>query len=287
MGKGAFKFGGKSGVLPEVRQIFKHPIKPVVRPANKNVGYADGVQHPKGTSREQPLPKVVNIETLIKGTMKEPENIPDLQKAGAVQKEKVSKAALRRKYYVDALHKEENRLDLQEKRQAQKVAADAKRKAESKYEMSQATKLTLPTISKLLEGPLMRERTEEEKEILAAKRKANRLQNELKGKENRAVDLLSLYYSAEKFITTEEELQYAVDAAFENQAIISDPEMANRSQNSLLKDAIFGTINGKPGLPDIEDEISGAAKDFREQLDELAKKEIAQKRDRELNNTVQ
>jgi hypothetical protein len=276
MPRGSAKFGGKSGVLPEVRQIFKQPIKPVVRPANPNVGYAEGVEHPEGISREQPLPTVRTVSGLIKDTVKDPKSIPDLITLNELQKEKVTKAALRRQYYVDSLKKEERRLSYTEQKKAQREAEEKRIKEESKYEMSESTKLTLPTISKLLEGPLMRERTEEEKQLLQAKREANRLDQELRGKENRADDLLDVYYAAENFIVTEEDLKAAIEDAFTTSSLstVFTGTHANRSHNPALLDALFGTIKSKPGLVEVEEQITGERADFQQRVADAWAQEI-------------
>ncbi|KAG7839504.1 hypothetical protein KL942_003115 [Ogataea angusta] len=52
MGKGAARFGGKSGFLPKPRDIFKQPYKQVVYQKEPDTGYADGILHPRGTTRD-------------------------------------------------------------------------------------------------------------------------------------------------------------------------------------------------------------------------------------------
>lgn len=285
MSKGSRLFGGKSGVLPEVRQIFKKPIKPVMRPANANTGYAEGVEHPKGSSREQPLPEVRSVGDLIKDTVKDPRSIPNLNVLNEQQKDKVTKAALRRQYYADSLKKEEKRLSYVEKKQLETEEQDRRIKEETKYEMSESTKLTLPTISKLLEGPLMRQRTEEETQILDAKRQANRLQNELRGKENRATDLLEVYYAAESFITTEADLMAKINDVFGDGAKHSVNQMTilQRDINPQLLDSLFGQIKKRPALVEVEELITGERLEFQEKVDELSRPVIEEQKNAALN----
>ena len=292
MTKGARVFGGKSGVLPEVRQIFKQPIKPVVRHANPNVGYAEGVEHPKGTSREQPLPEVRTVGDLIKDTMKNPKSVPQLSTLNEQQKEKVTKAALRRKYYADSLHREEKRLEYVEKRTIEREEEEKRIKENITYEESESARLTLPTINKLLEGPLMRERTEEEKQILQAKRQANRLQNELRGKENRATDLLELYYAADNFITTEADLKAAIEDAFGSKRISTEFQ-AQRSYSPKLLDALFGTIgatksgadsSSKPGLAQVEEQITGDRHEFEQRVADAHDRAVNKEREESLRD---
>lgn len=288
MPKGSAKFGGKSGVLPEARQIFKNPIKPVVRPANPNVGYAEGVAHPRGISREQPEAEVRTVQELIKSTIKHPGQVPDLATLNEQQKEKVTKAALRRQYYSDSLHKEEKKLSLNEKRRHEREEKEKTLKEESKYEMSESTKLTLPTINKLLEGPMMRQRTVEEQQILDAKRQANRLQNVLRGKENRATDLLELYYAAEHFITTEEDLKAAIKDAFDSERVeaYESNTLSNRSHNAKLLDALFGTINSHPGVVAVEEQITGERAEFEQRVAEASEKVLAEKKEQALSEAA-
>lgn len=268
MGKGAAKFGYKSGTLPVVRSILKKPIKPIVRPANPNVGYAEGVQHPRGTSREQPLPEIKTVEQLIQDTVKEPKEIPNLQTLTKIQKDKVTKAALRREYYIESLKAEESKLELNEQREHKRKEAEEIRRSEQVHEVSEATKLTLPTISNLLNGPLMRQRTQEEEDILQAKRKVNRLNNQLTGDSNRAVNLLELYYQAEDFIVTEEDLAKALDKTFDKtlSLIDADPDKSYRSHNHTFANALFGKINNKPSLAEVEEQLSGEKLEFEQQV---------------------
>lgn len=279
-------------MLPEVRQIFKQPIKPVVRHANPNVGYAEGVEHPKGTSREQPLPEVRTVGDLIKDTMKNPKSVPQLSTLNEQQKEKVTKAALRRKYYADSLHREEKRLEYVEKRTIEREEEEKRIKENITYEESESARLTLPTINKLLEGPLMRERTEEEKQILQAKRQANRLQNELRGKENRATDLLELYYAADNFITTEADLKAAIEDAFGAKRISTEFQ-AQRTYSPKLLDALFGTIgatksgadsSSKPGLAQVEEQITGDRHEFEQRVADAHDRAVNKEREESLRD---
>ncbi|KAH3672402.1 hypothetical protein WICMUC_004238 [Wickerhamomyces mucosus] len=280
MGKGAAKFGYKSGTLPEVRQIFKNPIKPIVRPKNPNTGYADGIQHPKGTSREQPLPTVKTVEELISKTVQEPKQIPDLTKLNEIQKEKVTKSTLRREYYRTILKKEESKLNKKEESQQKK---DLKSVNEKKSQNAESIELTLPTIESYLQGPIMRQRTPEETEILKAKREVNRLNTELIGKTNRATNLLELYYASEKFIINEKELEEAISVAFSSKHFnLPDPENRTVQHTSKFVDSLFNTIKGEPDLNQIHEKITGKADSFRQEVEKLAKEQHAKNIDQEL-----
>lgn len=286
MVKGPAKFGGKSGVLPVVREIFKKPIKPVVRVHDPNVGYAEGIPEPRGTSREQKLPEVLSVKELIKKTVPapkgEPKKLSTLQDA---QRQRLAKANLRRQYYISSLKKEQIRLDETAKKAIQKEEYLKRKEEENKVVESPAAKLTLPTISSYLKGPLMRPRTDQEKAVLLAKRRANRLNIELKIKTSRASNLLKLYYSAENFIINETDLEKAVEEAFlpgnEHIPILS-PDQMGRQYNETIGDALFGTIHNKPGLVEVEEQVNGGARIFKEQIEEAARQRLKEEREREL-----
>lgn len=290
MGKGALKFGGKSGVLPAVRQIFKQPIKPVERKIDPNVGYAENVLQPKGTSREQKLPPVYTVNDRIANTVKLPKKelaTGELESLNAKQREKIEKSQLRRRYFIESLTKEEQKLETDKiKEERIKALKEAKEKANIVEEIP-AAKLTLPTIAKYLDGPLMRNRTPEEKDLLNAKRKANRLNREYNTKLNAASNLLKLYYSAENFITTETDLKKAVEDAFKpgNEIIaLINPEQKTHNYNDKIGDALFGTMNARPGLPRIIEHMSGEHAEFHKKVQEADRLRKEQQRDEQLSN---
>lgn len=131
---------------------------------------------------------------------------------------------------------------------------------------------SLPTMQKILEQGLVRRRTPEEQELLKEQRKLNRRSKELHEKEMKAQKLLELYHSAAKFITTEEQLEEAIYRAFEVDAgkfesaqTSIETKLLSRSAGYLvgevnelkITDAVLGQINGKPGLEQIKDVLSG------------------------------
>lgn len=272
MGKGAAKFGYKSGTLPAVRDIFKKPIKPIVRPANPNVGYAEGIKEPRGVQREQPLPKVKSAQQLIHDTVKDPKRIPtNLAKLTEIQREKLTKASLRRDYFKSTLKNEQTRLEKLEAYQAQALK-ESKQEHDDLFKTTASTELALPTIDNYLNGPIMRQRTPEEEETLKAKKLANRLNHELVGKTNKATKLLSLYYASQSFILTEEELKQRVESVFAKANTANASNVAKYS--TKVTDSLFDTVNGgKPGLQQIQESINGKDLLFKEQLKKLAELE--------------
>lgn len=290
MGKGALKFGGKSGVLPVVRQIFKQPIEPVKREIDPNVGYAKNVLAPRGASREQkPLP-VYTVSDRIAKTVKAPKveyDPKEFETLDPKQKERVAKAQIRRKYYADSLKHEEQRLKTDKIKEEKLQKLKEAREQSNIVEETPAAKLTLPTIASYLDGPLMRQRTQEEKELLLAKRRANRLSIDFNHKLNSASKLLRLYYSAESFVTNEKDLHRAVEEAFTpgNEIIaLINPEQRTYDYNGKVGDALFGTLDNRPGLPRIFDQITGENAKLKERIDQAAKKRLAEQRDAELSN---
>ncbi|KAH3684290.1 hypothetical protein WICPIJ_004730 [Wickerhamomyces pijperi] len=274
MGKGAAKFGFKSGTLPAVRDIFKKPIKPVIRPANPNVGYSEGIKEPKGVQRQQPSPEIKTVQQLIKDSAKQPKVIPNLAKLNEHQREKISKATLRREYFQNSLKNEESRLEKLAQKKAQALESSSKKEHDDLFRTTESTELALPTIDKYLQGPIMRQRTAQEQDLLQAKRAANRMNHELIGQTNKASKLLALYYSTKEFILTEEELEQRINDAFAGK---SPHHSVKETNATLITDALFNTVNAHPGLQQIEDGINGRDLLFKEQLKKLAEVERIEK----------
>lgn len=288
MVKGPARFGGKSGVLPVVREIFKKPIKPVERVHDPNVGYAKGVPQPRGASRQQKLPEVYPVHELIKNTVPAPKGEPKkLSVLEEAQRLKLAKANLRREYYISSVKKEKTRLEVDAEKAKKRAEYIKQREEANKVVESPAAKLTLPSISSYLKGPLMRPRTPEEKALLQSKRKANRLSIELKIKAARASNLLQLYYSAEDFIITESELERAVEEAFlpgnEHIPILS-PDQMGRHFNETVGDSLFGTIRNKPGLVEVQEQVNSHAREFKMKVDAAASERLKEEREKELSS---
>lgn len=144
-------------------------------------------------------------------------------------------------------------------------------------------------------------RTPAEQELLRTQRKANYKHKELSEAENRSKLFLELYQSTENYITTEEGLEQALNRAFspaaqENRQIDSTlgrtsaafsrgiimgssadaDENSNINDNqtefltkSLFRDLYGVTANNKPGLPEVEDAISGVTTQNRKAFREL------------------
>lgn len=286
LSKRSAKYGGKSGILPEVRPIFRHnPIRPKLEheqnEENQESGFAEGVPLPqrKGfTFHRKPVERPVftvkerieRLESLNPPVTKD-ELTPDELWAN-------QRAAIRKEHLKDAYLREEKRLKrVDELKQKINEAEKAKNKTEQ-YEESRVAQLTLPTVDSYLEGPIMRPRTEEEQALVEERRILNRKTHELRVMESRVLDLLELYHAAAKFITTEEELESAIRDAFEvkvgrfeaSERLIEDKlfgyhnALAGAKNNEkLVRDAAFGEIDGQPGLETVRDTLSGETERLR------------------------
>lgn len=290
MKKRVLKYGGKSGLLPEVRPVFKrYPIRP---PSEKEQaafdkieqGYAEGVPVPKSKGLQisrKPIPKpVLTVDERIKMFIEDRRpKVEDESKLNEQEKWELKKDNIRREYLKEAYKREEERLSRLDELKAKKDASDAAAKSKKQHTGdSESTKLTLPTIDSYLQGSLMRNRTPNEEAILKEKRTLNRKTLELKEREKKANQLLELYHSAAKFITTEEELNDAVHQAFEVDVGRFDSNISaigeklrsggnvftNLDKNAnLLQNHALGQINGKPGLQAIKETISGRAQKLK------------------------
>lgn len=284
MGKRNLKFGGKSGILPKVRPVFKrNPVRPptafeLAEEAKIEQGYAEGVPLPQKTGitfhRKPVRPEVITVEERIKRNIeaREPANV-DESKLTQDEIWQLKRDEIRRLHLKEAYLTEARRLErIEELKAAQREAAEVTQKTDQQYEESQATKLTMPTIESYLKGPLMRERTAEEKALVHEQRLLNRKTRELETSENNATNLLELYHAAAKFITTEEELELAIHDAFEvdvskfetNQMVIANKlagyqqAFANiDSSEALVTNQAYGELNGQPGLPLVKDTVDG------------------------------
>lgn len=274
MGKGAVKFGGKSGYLPKPRAIFKTPIYEIEKLAKTqlNTGYLEGVKHPKGTSREQKPLKFVSLQERIELTAREPQkqySAEDRLKLPLEQQIRLQNSDLRRNYLRESYLKEAERikesqlLDERHKEEARKLLEQRI----LDHEESQAFKLTIPSIEQYLTGPIMRQRTAEEKQALQQKRTANRLHHELISQQEKLVALLELYNSAASFITTEEQLNKLITQAFDKPSDdLKNSEIFNSVEDNMLSnlDALIrssllgNTANDEgPSLRSIQESLNG------------------------------
>lgn len=284
MGKNVLKYGGKSGLLPKVKPIFKRPIRPpteyeLAQEETHETGYAEGVPLPiiKGQtiSRHQKPKKVVTVAERIQQikfpglTLKEMNELPS-EERDAYRRE-FYKAQFLKESYLE----EEKRLqkidELKQKIHEKNMKLSEEAHEEEVLEHDKSVK-GLPTMQALLDDGLIRRRTPEEAELLKQQRILNRKTNELQHKERQAEKLLELYHAASKFITTEKQLEEAIHKAFEvdvgvfegNQTTI-EAKLANKllgymaaeANESLIADAILGEINGKPGLKQVKQVLDG------------------------------
>lgn len=289
MGKGALKYGGKSGILPVVRPVFKkNPIRPktpyeIEEQAKLEQGFAEGIPLPKKkgfTFERYPSDKpIITIEERISKVI-EPVNTfeRDFDKLTQDQIWQTKRNEIRKNFLKEAYISEAERLAKLEKLKMKNIEAQRAKEQVHHYEESEATRLTLPSIQNYLDGPIMRPRTEEEKEIMKEQRIYNRKSLELKQQEEKANDLLDLYHAAANFITTEEELEQAIIDAFEvnfnkfdtAQSSIESKlnplasQFANIDINEqLITDTALGELNGKPGLQVVQDTLNGELEKLR------------------------
>ncbi|GME83865.1 unnamed protein product [Ambrosiozyma monospora] len=274
MGRGALRFGGKSGVLPKPREIFKQPYKHQVYKQPTDTGYADGILHPKGTSRDYVPPKVFTPERRLKLSAKQPSKQyteSELKAMPAQQRFNIESAEMRRQYLKESYEAEVNRLERKEQKLKEKEEEQREIQREAKkHEQTRAELYTMSTVDSYLKGPFMRERTPEEKLLLQQKREANRLQQELKVKTERAVKLMELYNASASFAITEEKLNLMVDEAFSDRKLSEMEKVSASTPNRLdpmpsefefetnLKDAILGNANKGPSFEVVEDTLLGA-----------------------------
>lgn len=294
MGKGVIKYGGKSGLLPKPKEIFKQPYKHQVYKKSGDSGYAEGILHPKNITRDYILPKVSTPEQLLKKSAHEPVkkySSEEISKMPILQQFKIKNAEMRRQYLKESYQTEVKRLERVDQFEEQKKLEEEKIKAEkAQHTQSRAEFYTSPTIESYLEGPLVRPRTDEENEVLRLKRESNRLQTKFNIDSAKASNLLELYNGAVNFAITEEKLEKMVDAAFDSKAddtwkqiTASNPSKISAVKNfgrfnDELVDIVVDNVNNGPGYNSVEDYLSGFTDDIY-QLAEQIKKE---KNDKEL-----
>ncbi|CAI4936726.1 ANL_collapsed_G0051210.mRNA.1.CDS.1 [Saccharomyces cerevisiae] len=227
MGKGAAKYGFKSGVLPTTRSILKSPttkqtdiINKVKSPKPKGVlgiGYAKGVKHPKGSHRLSPKVNFIDVDNLIAKTVAEPQSIKSSN--GSAQKVRLQKAELRRKFLIEAFRKEEARL-LHKHEYLQKRTKELEKAKElelEKLNKEKSSDLTIMTLDKMMSQPLLRNRSPEESELLKLKRNYNRSLLNFQAHKKKLNELLNLYHVANEFIVTESQLLKKIDKVFNDE----------------------------------------------------------------------
>ncbi|CAN3377428.1 hypothetical protein DIURU_003330 [Diutina rugosa] len=287
--KRTIPFGGKSGILPKQRPVFKRfPIRPpteaeIAEEAKHEQGYK-GVPVPKRRGfkfEESPSSKpVLTVEERIKRFIDDraPTNV-DESKLSQDELWALKRDEIRRQHLKDAYVKEAERLQKLDSRKERLAKEKAAKAQENQHvEDSSSVNVNLPTISQYLKGPLMRQRTPEEKEILQSQRTLNRNVDELAVKEAKATSLLDLYHAAGNFITTEEELAKAIEEKFfveiDHENRVSNIKTALKKAKStgkgsmdvnhqLVTDAAMGTINGQPGLDEIKLALSGEGEQLK------------------------
>ncbi|CAI7343478.1 AVN_collapsed_G0050480.mRNA.1.CDS.1 [Saccharomyces cerevisiae] len=227
MGKGAAKYGFKSGVSPTTRSILKSPttkqtdiINKVKSPKPKGVlgiGYAKGVKHPKGSHRLSPKVNFIDVDNLIAKTVAEPQSIKSSN--GSAQKVRLQKAELRRKFLIEAFRKEEARL-LHKHEYLQKRTKELEKAKElelEKLNKEKSSDLTIMTLDKMMSQPLLRNRSPEESELLKLKRNYNRSLLNFQAHKKKLNELLNLYHVANEFIVTESQLLKKIDKVFNDE----------------------------------------------------------------------
>ncbi|KAM9912519.1 hypothetical protein OXX69_002476 [Metschnikowia pulcherrima] len=288
LSKRTLKYGGKSGVLPEVRPIFRHnPIRPktaeeIEADSHIEQGYAEGIPLPKRKgfkfSRVPAEKPVLTVKERIakideRPLSTKPESEMTKKELWAVQRD-----TLRRQYLKEAYVAESKRIEKMEALEAKRRETEAQEKQNKQHKESEVAQHTLPTIDSYLSGPIMRQRTPQEQALVEQKRTLNRKMAELEAMDAKATQLLELYHSAANYITTEQELEHAIREAFEVQVgrfesserLIEDKlfgyanSFANTKSNEhYIKDAALGEIKGQPGLDVVKDALSGEAERIR------------------------
>lgn len=271
MTKNIARYGFKSGVLPKPRSIVpKIRAKfEVESEAKQRTGFADPAMVPKGSSPNPPGPQPVPAGYKLRNSAKAPEI---LKLDTEHDKYKALSSTVRRTYLQDALLAEEA---LEAKRavfrQKKHDEALELRQKMDKVDDTEATRLTLPSIdqSLLMEGPMVRQRTPEEKRQLRLKRKANLVATRLRQTAQRDNTVLELYQRAQDFIITEEELEQKVDEAFAKTvtwpstaaavSLFTGKTTTSQVQATELEllNALNGTVgeSHKPGLGEVLDAV--------------------------------
>ena len=290
MGKGALRFHGKSGILPKPRQIFKQPYKHEVYVKPHDTGYADGILHPKGTTRELIRPTVITPEMLLERTAAKPKRSygnDELKMMPEAQRYKVKNAELRRKFLKESYDAEVKRMEKLEARQ-KRLSEERKKVADKaqQHEKSKAELYTTPTVESILKGPMVKPRTEEQKEALNLKREANSTTQRISVKEHRAENLMDLYNESSSFAITEPKLQLLVDEAFSERKLKEISRLLSVGTDRLgtlptsaefengLKDIILGQANNGPSYGVVEDSLNG----YNDEIHSIALKAQEKKR---------
>lgn len=313
-----------SGVLPKVRPVLKNPttkqldlIEKIKQPLPKGIkgqGYAKGIKHPIGSHRDPPKPKFIDVDKFINSTMavskknlqnntvnNEPRQLSDQQTI------KLEKSSLRRQFFIQSVKNYEDRLLKLEKlnKQREKLINLERKKELIELNKSKLSDLTIPTINDWINKPIMKQRSQEETEILNLKRKYNRDFTKFKNNEQNLIKLINLFHVADEFIVTEKQLiekldkllpTENIDITKNNNASIlnginssstthtnknisnynrvslnnSSVTQTNKNasiENGLLED-IFGTVLGKPGLPMVKDFLNRKGNDQTAQMED-------------------
>jgi hypothetical protein len=277
--KGIAKYGFKSGVLPKPRQILPKLKTSWEKDeeAKQKSGFNDPAMVPKGSSANPPAKRLVFAREKIANSAKEPVN--EKPANSEVQKWRKESAAIRRKYFVDALEAQ-NSMDKKELQIREQKFADAeeRKRRTAKATESEAERLTLPTIDSFLNEPFIVPRTAEELEALKLKREANRKLREIENQEGKAKLVLELYQNSQSYITNEQDLDDAIRRAFSTNGsqnvdararYVSKPEgqrefsflqpgpQIDKSVQTITKELLGTTSNLQPGLGEVEDALSG------------------------------
>ncbi|RLV89399.1 37S ribosomal protein [Spathaspora sp. JA1] len=291
------KHGGRSGILPKQRPIFKGPIRNPTAFELSQQEIEQGIvedlevptHHGKPLQRIKPPAKVITVAERIKHVIDraaERDSQLDTTNFTLDQKWKLKRDAIRREFLREAYLLEAKRLEDIDRRSRE----IRERKEEKKWleeqefleqDRTNALSANIPSIENLLTKGMMRGRTSEENQLLKAKRTANRHAKELIQKENDANNLLDLYHAAGNFITTVEELDEAIHKAFDVDFAkfsidetsvdtkLSTSNLAHltvKMNESLITDQVLGEISGKPGLDQIKEILSGETEKTKKEV---------------------
>ncbi|KAK9464960.1 hypothetical protein V1512DRAFT_266961 [Lipomyces arxii] len=227
-----------SGILPKKREILKFPK---LGSKHRIEGYADGVKHPRGCTRDPIYKPMPNIAQLLDKTVAP----PTTKNSRTVKTAKSKLADLRRHYYENAIVADYDHH--QKVMQFQELAAerDRARNAEQKDRLTNnylETIFTLPTLDsyvKTYRAPqTVAVRGQNtlgavENRLYSAKlreQQSQRLQFMAKRMEHQSTKIVDLYHNADSFIVTLDDLNKHVDAEF---ADGKDQQIVNYSQRSI------------------------------------------------------
>ncbi|CAI5760776.1 unnamed protein product [Candida verbasci] len=292
MGKNVLKFGGKSGILPKTKPIFKAPIRPkleyeLAKDKNAEQGYKNvPIPKIKGFNKNDQSNKFLPVSELIQRIQYPNKSLAEINKIeNKNERDFLKRAYFRADFLKESFIEEEKRIQeidvLKQRIYKNQLQKDEQMRLEHVKETSSNSLLnTLPNLTSALTNGMIEPISNEEKELISKQKKLNRNLTNLNEKSKKLEKLLKLYHSASNFIINEEQLEDAIYKAFEvnlheyekKKSLIESKLQGKESQQILfdkndlnIKDYIMGEINGKPGLEQIKDQLNGKKEEYKRQ----------------------